>query len=133
MLDATDDYFTKLLRNLDSQIESAETRTRRDNARKPERDEFWTQLLAIWCDIGGKPHGWGGELSDRCVRASRRRREHQDGHEVAGSPERGQVSNGYAQHRRATQKRTTGSSVNHDKHARNFFVLGIADTEISDY
>ena len=57
MLDATGNYFTKLLQNLNSQIERTETRTRRDSARKPERDEFWTDLLVLWCDIGGKPHG----------------------------------------------------------------------------
>jgi hypothetical protein len=31
--------------------------TRQDNARKTERDEFWTTLMVLWCDIGGKPHG----------------------------------------------------------------------------
>jgi hypothetical protein len=57
MLDATRDFFAKLADTLDRQIEKAETRTRRDNARKTERDEFWTSLLVLWCDIGGKPHG----------------------------------------------------------------------------
>ena len=47
----------RLVDTLDRQIEKAETRTRRDNARKTERDEFWTGLLVIWCYIGGKPHG----------------------------------------------------------------------------
>ena len=50
-------YFAKLADTLDRQIEKAETRTRRNNARKTERDEFWTSLLVLWCDIGGKPHG----------------------------------------------------------------------------
>jgi hypothetical protein len=57
MLDATPDFFVKLAHTLDRQIEKAETRTRRDNARKTERDEFWTDLLVFWCNIGGKPHG----------------------------------------------------------------------------
>jgi hypothetical protein len=57
MLDATRDFFVKLANTLDRQIEKAETRTRRDNARKTERDQFWTDLLLLWCDIGGKPHG----------------------------------------------------------------------------
>jgi hypothetical protein len=50
-------YFARLADTLDRQIEKAETRTRRDNARKTERDQFWTTLLVLWCDIGGKPHG----------------------------------------------------------------------------
>jgi hypothetical protein len=57
MLDATPDFFVKLAHTLDRQIEKAETRTRRDNARKTERDEFWTDLLVFWCNIGGKPRG----------------------------------------------------------------------------
>jgi hypothetical protein len=57
LLDATLVYFARLADTLDRQIEKAETRTRRDNARKTERDEFWTTLLVLWCDIGGKPHG----------------------------------------------------------------------------
>jgi hypothetical protein len=57
MLHATSVYFAKLEDTLDRQIEKAETRTRRDNARKTERDEFWTTLLVLWCDIGGKPRG----------------------------------------------------------------------------
>ena len=43
------------MRNLDRQIEQAGSR--RDNARKPDRDEFWNELLAIWCELGGKPSG----------------------------------------------------------------------------
>jgi hypothetical protein len=57
LLDATTAYFARLVDTLDRQIEKAETRTRRDNARKTERDEFWTTLLVLWCDIGGQPHG----------------------------------------------------------------------------
>jgi hypothetical protein len=47
----------KLEDTLDRQIEKAKMPTRQDNARKTERDEFWTTLLVLWCDIGGKPHG----------------------------------------------------------------------------
>jgi hypothetical protein len=48
ILDATLVYFAKLADTLDRQIEKAETRRRgrRDNARKTERDEFWTPC---WC------------------------------------------------------------------------------------
>ncbi|MET4152004.1 hypothetical protein [Bradyrhizobium barranii] len=52
---ATRDYFTKLVRNLDRQIEGAGQRG--DNARKTARDQCWSELLAIWCDLGGKPRG----------------------------------------------------------------------------
>jgi len=52
---ATRDYFTKLARNLDGQIEQA--RQRGDNARKPDRDHCWNELLAIWCEFGGKASG----------------------------------------------------------------------------
>jgi hypothetical protein len=52
---ASSDYFGKLLRNLDRQIEQAEQRG--DNARKTARDECWSELLTIWCDLGGKPRG----------------------------------------------------------------------------
>jgi hypothetical protein len=57
MLAATSDYFAELRQTLDHQIKHVGTRTRRDSARKPERDVFWTDLLLLWCDIGGKPHG----------------------------------------------------------------------------
>ena len=68
MLTATGDYFGKLLRNLDRLIEQAGSR--RDNARKTARDQFWNELLAIWCELGGKPTGsGGGALPDRCVEA----------------------------------------------------------------
>jgi hypothetical protein len=53
MLTATSHYFRKLKRNLDRQIELAGSR--RDSARKTARNEFWNSLLAIWCDLGGKP------------------------------------------------------------------------------
>jgi len=55
MTTATRNYFTKLFDNLDRQI--AQCASSRDNARKPDRDQCWDELLAIWCDIGGKPHG----------------------------------------------------------------------------
>ena len=55
MLTATSNYFRKLSRNLDRQIEQAGQRG--DNARKSDRDHCWNELLAIWCELGGKPHG----------------------------------------------------------------------------
>ena len=57
MLHATSVYFAKLVDTLDRQIEKAKMPTRQDNAPKTERDEFWTTLLVLWCDTGGKPHG----------------------------------------------------------------------------
>jgi hypothetical protein len=57
MLDVTGDYFAKLASNLERQIKKAGRRTRRDSARKIERDELWTKLLVLWIDIGGKPTG----------------------------------------------------------------------------
>jgi hypothetical protein len=55
MVDATNDYFRRLLRNLDRQIEQAGSSG--DNARKTARHQCWTDLLAIWCELGGKPSG----------------------------------------------------------------------------
>ena len=55
MLTATRDYFRKLTSNLDRQIKQAGQRG--DNARKTARDQCWNELLAIWCDLGGKPRG----------------------------------------------------------------------------
>jgi hypothetical protein len=55
MLIATRDYFRKLIRNIDGQIEQAGRRG--DNARKNARDQCWNELLAIWCELGGKPTG----------------------------------------------------------------------------
>ena len=55
MLNATSDYFRKLAANLDRQIEQAGSS--RDNARKTARDQCWNELLAIWCELGGKPSG----------------------------------------------------------------------------
>ncbi|MBR0750257.1 hypothetical protein JQ582_40790 [Bradyrhizobium japonicum] len=52
---ATRDYFAKLVRNLDRMIEQAGQRG--GNARKTARDQCWSELLAIWCDLGGKPRG----------------------------------------------------------------------------
>lgn len=52
---ATREYFDRLLPNLDRQIELAGRRG--DNARKAARDHCWSELLAIWCDLGGKPRG----------------------------------------------------------------------------
>jgi hypothetical protein len=56
MVTATNDYFRKLERNLDRQIEQPGQRGG-DNARKTARDHCWSELLAIWCDLGGKPRG----------------------------------------------------------------------------
>lgn len=55
LLDATGDHFAMLRRALDRQIERAGSRG--DNARKPARDEFWSKLLTLWVEIGGKPSG----------------------------------------------------------------------------
>ncbi|WP_426615367.1 hypothetical protein [Bradyrhizobium sp. McL0616] len=52
---ATRDYFAKLLQNLDREIEKANQRG--DNARKADRDDYWNELLAIWCELGGKASG----------------------------------------------------------------------------
>ena len=51
----TDNYFRKLARNLDRQIEQAGQRS--DNARKTDRDHCWNELLAIWLELGGKETG----------------------------------------------------------------------------
>jgi hypothetical protein len=50
---ATSHYFSKLLRTLDRQIKLAGSS--RDNARKTARNKVWSELLAIWCELGGKP------------------------------------------------------------------------------
>jgi hypothetical protein len=55
MVTSTNDYFKKLERNLDRQIEQAGQRG--DNARKTARDNCWNELLAIWCELGGKASG----------------------------------------------------------------------------
>ncbi|MGY3132007.1 hypothetical protein ACVWZM_002689 [Bradyrhizobium sp. USDA 4501] len=58
MENATRDYFTKLLSNLDRQIWKATMVTvRGDNARKAARDDYWGELLSIWADLDGKPRG----------------------------------------------------------------------------
>jgi hypothetical protein len=44
-------FFDVLWRNIDTKLE------RGSNAKKPDRDQFWAMLLAIWCNLGGKPHG----------------------------------------------------------------------------
>jgi hypothetical protein len=53
---ATRDYFTKLALSFDDMIEWAEIQ-RGDNARKIARDGCWNELLAIWCELGGKATG----------------------------------------------------------------------------
>ena len=54
---ATRDYFTKLLHNLDRQIKQAGQPG--DNARKAKaaRDDFWSELLTVWLELGGKSRG----------------------------------------------------------------------------
>jgi hypothetical protein len=53
MLPATRHYFSELLRTLDRQLKLAGSR--RDSARKTAREKVWEELLAIWCELGGKP------------------------------------------------------------------------------
>lgn len=67
MLGATREYFAKLARNIDRQIKRAEQRGA--NARKTDRDQCWEELLAVWTDIGGKPHG--AAAADYLILASR--------------------------------------------------------------
>ena len=55
MLTTTRNTFGKLLRNIDGMIEQSGSRG--DNARKIARDQCWSELLEIWCNLGGKPHG----------------------------------------------------------------------------
>jgi hypothetical protein len=55
MVTTTSEYFRKLNRNIDRQIKRAGSR--RDNARKTDRDQFWSELLAIWIELGGEPSG----------------------------------------------------------------------------
>jgi hypothetical protein len=61
MVEATDAYFDKLMRNLDGAIAAITPFASSINlpppASKPERDRFWKELLAIWCEIGGKETG----------------------------------------------------------------------------
>jgi hypothetical protein len=55
MMIVINDFFTKLAPNLDRQIRQAGERG--DNARKTARDHCWSELLAIWCDLGGTATG----------------------------------------------------------------------------
>jgi hypothetical protein len=55
MMTASRAYFTKLLHTLDRMIER--TGDSRDNARKTARDSYWSELLAVWCELGGKRTG----------------------------------------------------------------------------
>jgi hypothetical protein len=55
MPDDTSNYFSKLSRNLERMIEQAGQRG--DNARKTARDHYWSELLAIWRELGGKQRG----------------------------------------------------------------------------
>lgn len=55
MVTETNEYFRRLLRNLNRQIEQAGRRG--DNSRKPARDQCWNELRARWCELGGRPRG----------------------------------------------------------------------------
>ena len=55
ILKATSEYFGMLLRYLDRLI--AQAGSPHHGARKIARDQCWSELLTIWCDLGGKPHG----------------------------------------------------------------------------
>ena len=59
MLVATDAYFEKLLRNLNGIIDALGPPRKNGQRRQHElgRDLFWSDLLAIWCKIGGKATG----------------------------------------------------------------------------
>ena len=60
MLVATDAYFEKLLRNLDGNIMALgppRKKTGSAASKKKSRDLFWSDLLSIWCEIGGKETG----------------------------------------------------------------------------
>ena len=62
MLVATDAYFEKLLRNLNGIIEALgppRPKTGSAASKNMGRDLFWSDLLAIWCKIGGKATGKG--------------------------------------------------------------------------
>ena len=60
MLVATDAYFEKLLRNLDGNIMALgppRKKTGSAASKKKSRDLFWSDLLSIWCEIGGEETG----------------------------------------------------------------------------
>jgi hypothetical protein len=54
---ATHDYFTRVGRDLDRQL--AQAKRRQDSARKAARNHCWEELLTIWCELRGQPHGAG--------------------------------------------------------------------------
>jgi len=60
MLAATDAYFAKLLHNLDGIIEAIgppRKKTGSAASKNMSRELFWSDLLAIWCQIGGRETG----------------------------------------------------------------------------
>ena len=68
---ATDAYFKKLLRNLDGIIEALGPPRRKTGSAASKnmgRDLFWSDLLAIWCKIGGKETG--AEAADFLIAVS---------------------------------------------------------------
>jgi hypothetical protein len=60
MLPATDAYYEKLLRNLDAIIAAIGPPRRKTGSAASKymsRELFWSELLAIWRQIGGKESG----------------------------------------------------------------------------
>ena len=69
MLVATDVYFKKLVRNLNGIIEALgppRPKTGSAASKNLGRDLFWSDLLAIWCKIGGEETG--GDAADFLMR-----------------------------------------------------------------
>ncbi len=72
MLVATDVYFEKLLRNLDGIIAALgppRKKTGSAASKNMGRDLFWSDLLAIWCQIGGE--ATGADAADFLIAASK--------------------------------------------------------------
>jgi len=60
MLVATDVYFDKLVRNIDDAMHALGPERKKPGSgasKKSSRDFFWTDLLAIWREIGGEETG----------------------------------------------------------------------------
>jgi hypothetical protein len=73
MLVATDPYFEKLLRNLNGIIEALgppHPKMGSAASKNMGRDLFWSDLLAIWCQIGGKATGKGTGKAAAFLRAA---------------------------------------------------------------
>jgi len=72
MLIATDDFFEKLLRNLDGIILAIGPPRRKTGSAASKnmgRDLFWSDLLAIWCKIDGEETG--GDAADFLMAVSK--------------------------------------------------------------